>query len=59
MNNMVKDLRYAKERRIKDMNSRIESTQVINPLTGQPYLDDKYPKVRRLEDPIQTHLRMM
>ena len=52
----------AKERRTDNINSRIEATQLINPITSKPYLDNKYPKfpkLRRLEDPIQAHLRTM
>ena|SRR3989344_4733023 len=55
----MKNYGSPKERRNHYMNSRIEATQVINPITGQPYLDDKYSKVKRLEDPLQAHLRMM
>lgn len=49
----------AKERRIDNINNRIEATQTINPITGEPYLDYNSPKVKRLEDPIQAHFRMM
>lgn len=58
---MINDLKkqIIKERRIESMNRRIEASQTINPVTGQQYLDFNYPKVRRLEDPIQAHLRAM
>jgi len=48
-----------KERRARNINNRKEATQTINPITGQLYLNFDYPKVGRLEDPIQAHLRAM
>ncbi len=57
MENTLKS--FWKERRINNMNSRIEATQMINPITARPYLEQKYPKLRKLEDPIQAHLRQM
>jgi len=61
---MIKDLKdnlreYLKEKRIENMNERIEAIQTINPLTSEPYLESNYPKVRKLEDPIQSNLRAM
>ncbi len=51
----------AKESRIRRINSRFEATQTINPVTGQPYLEEYMnpTKVKRLEDPLQAHLRAM
>ena len=47
------------EKRIENMNNRVEATQTINPITGLEYLNFDYPKVGKFEDPIQAHLRAM
>ncbi len=53
------DEQKTKERRIQEQNRRLETTQTINPLTGKPYLQERNLRTRRLEDPIQAHLRVM
>ena len=47
------------EKRTKNMNTRVEATQTINPVTGLEYLNFDYPQCGRFEDPIQAHLRVM